>query len=276
MKYKLHQSNQVPVGNGFVAQPIPQKNIEEGNPFILLHHAKRQKIDPGKGFYVPPHPHKGFQPVTFVYEGEVLHHDSLGNKEVVNDLGVQWINAGKGLMHSEGMPESFNQKGGYFEMIQLWINLPSDEKHKAPSYHHYNKKELNKIRDNANQFFIVSGEINKQKGPHQSINNVVTAMGLLKKDEESTIDYIGNTKAIFVLNGSVNVNDIIVNAQELIIIEQEDRLKIKAMQDAKILILGGDKINEPIKAYGPYVMNTQSEIIDALNEFDQGKMGQLN
>ena len=137
MEHIIYTSHKVPIGNGFVQQAISNKSIDEGNPFVLLHHAEKKHIKPGKGFYVPPYPHSGFQPVTFVFDGEVNHHDSLGNKSIVKGIGAQWINSASGLLHSEGMPESFRETGGDFEMIQLWINLPASEKMKTPTYNDY-------------------------------------------------------------------------------------------------------------------------------------------
>lgn len=275
MKFKVYTSQKVPVGNDFVQQVIPNKNIEEGNPFILLHHAEKKHIEPGKGFYVPPHPHRGFQPVTFVFEGEVNHHDSLGNDSIVTGIGAQWINAGSGLIHSEGMSEKFKKTGGDFELIQLWINLPATEKMNTPSYHGYDKSDLKKIKIQESELYIVSGNINNNEGPHKALENTVSAMGVLKKGNDIELNYDGNSKLIYLVSGKIEVNKKKINPLELIKIDNENQLNIKVEEDSKVLILGGNKINEPIKAYGPYVMNSQSEIIKALNDFEKGKMGTL-
>lgn len=276
MENIIYTSHKVPVGNGFVQQAIPNKNIGEGNPFVLLHHAEKKHIKPGEGFHVSPHPHRGFQPVTFVFEGEVLHHDSLGNKAVVKGIGAQWINSASGLLHSEGMPASFKKTGGDFEMIQLWINLPAAEKMNDPSYNGYQTSDLISYKINNSTLYLVSGEINNEVGPHIAINNTVTAMGELSKNDELNLTYKGNSKLIYLLSGSIKINDEILNPLELIKINDVDELNIKVMENSRILVLGGEKINEPIKAYGPYVMNTQSEIIQALKDHDNGKMGELN
>lgn len=272
----IYQSKKVPVGNGSVQQSIPNQDITDGNPFILLHHVEKKHIEPGKGFYLPPHPHRGFQPVTFVFDGEVNHRDSLGNNSIVKGIGAQWINSASGLLHSEGMPESFREKGGDFEMIQLWINLPSSEKMKKPTYHGYESSELKKINIQESGLYIVSGNINNNKGPHETTGDVTTVMGELKKGNEFELSYGGNTKLIYLLSGKIIINNENLNPLELIKLNDTEKINIKVIENSRVLILGGDKINEPIKAYGPYVMNTQSEIIKALNDYENGDMGKLN
>jgi redox-sensitive bicupin YhaK (pirin superfamily) len=272
---KIYDSIKAPVGNSYVWQPIPQKELSEGDPFLLLHHAELKKIEPGKGFYVGPHPHRGFQPVTFVFDGEVHHKDSLGNDSLVKTNGVQWINAGSGLMHSEGMSPEFLENGGDFEMIQLWINLKKEDKFSDPSYQGIDRSQMGRADTEKSEVFVVSGTINDEKGPVSDLSNTTSAMVKSKGNDTLHLNYSGNTKIIYVLSGKVVVNGHEVSKLQLYQIDDEDALNIEIKEASRLLVLGGNKIKEPIRAYGPFVMNTQSEVIEALNDAQTGKMGVL-
>lgn len=272
---KIYNSQKVPVGNSTVLQPIPQRDIKEGNPFLLLHHAEYKIIEPGKGFYVGPHPHRGFQPVTFVFDGEVHHKDSLGNDSLVKTNGVQWISAGSGLMHSEGMSQNYLENGGPFEMIQLWINLKKEDKMSAPTYIGANESEMGRADTDKAQIFVVSGEVNGAEGPVKNLSNATTAMIKSEANETLNLKFEGNTKIVYVLSGQVDVEGQPINRTQLIQFDDKAELKIETKEATRLLVLGGDKIDEPIRAYGPFVMNTQSEIIEALNDAQSGKMGIL-
>ncbi len=272
---KIYNPIEVPVGNSTVLQPLPQKDIKEGDPFLLLHHAEKVHVEPGKGFYVGPHPHRGFQPVTFVFDGEVHHKDSLGNDSVIRTNGVQWIHAGSGLYHSEGMTESFREKGGDFEMIQLWINLKKEHKMSEPTYIGANESDLGKIKTEQSEIFVVSGEINGISGPVENLSQVRSAMVKSAGKDKLNLEFYGNTKMIYVLSGAIKINGKTFIGKQLIQMDNEDSIQIEIKEVSRLLVLGGDKINEPIRAYGPFVMNTQSEIIQALNDAEMGKMGYL-
>ncbi|MCB0476577.1 MAG: pirin family protein [Crocinitomicaceae bacterium] len=272
---QIFQSIDVPVGNSYVKQPIPQRELSEGDPFLLLHHAVLKKIEPGKGFYVGPHPHRGFQPITFVFDGEVHHKDSLGNDSLVKTNGVQWINAGSGLMHSEGMSPAFLEKGGDFEMIQLWVNLKSEFKMSHPSYMGVDADEMGRADTTETEIYVVSGSMNQINGPVQNHSNVTSAMVKSQGNDTLELHFSGNTKIVYVLSGNITIENTKVDKCELIKIDNQDSLKIQIHEPSRLLILGGDKIQEPIRAYGPFVMNTQSEIVQALNDAHSGKMGVL-
>jgi len=131
------------MGNFEIAQPLPVTGINQVDPFLLIHHAGPKIHNPGdKELNVEAHPHSGFEPVTFVFSGEVEHHDSLGNKSIVRSGGVQWITAGKGIVHSEKASPEFIKKGGEFEIVQLWINLPQKLKRTNPAYYGFEAKDI--------------------------------------------------------------------------------------------------------------------------------------
>lgn len=273
---EVYNSKKVPVGNSSVWQPIPNSSIKEGNPFLLLHHFEKKHIPSGKGFTVGAHPHRGFQPVSFVFDGSVQHKDSLGNNSYVNKGGVQWINSGNGIVHSEGMTDAFKKTGGDYEMIQLWVNLPSELKTKAATYNQASAEQMGKLTHEKYEIAVVSGEVNGITGPIKTVTNTVSAMFESTLGGEIELNYAGNTKIIYVLSGSINVYNTTIEKLNLIKLDNQNKVSFSFKENTRLLILGGNKINEPIKAYGPYVMNTQSEILQALNDFQDGKMGQLS
>jgi redox-sensitive bicupin YhaK (pirin superfamily) len=272
---RVYNPVEVPVGNATVLQPIPQGDIKDGDPFLLLHHAEKKTVKPGHGFHVGPHPHRGFQPVTFVFDGEVHHKDSLGNDSLVKTNGVQWISSGSGLMHSEGMSKHFLENGGDFEMIQLWINLKQEDKMTSPTYIGANESDMGMIETANSKIYVVSGEFNGIKGPVPNLSNVSSAMVKSNGNDELNLAFNGNTKMIYVLSGNIEMNGNSYSKLQLIQMDDEESVHIKITSSTRLLVLGGDKINEPIKAWGPYVMNTQTEIMEALRDFQMGKMGYL-
>lgn len=273
---KIYNPQVVPVGNTEVLQPIPRGDIAEADPFLLLHHAEKKTVEPGHGFYVGPHPHRGFQPITFVFDGEVHHKDSLGNDSIVKTNGVQWINAGSGLMHSEGMSKNFQENGGDFEIIQLWVNVSKENKLSLPTYYSANETEMGLIESDETRVYVVSGKINDTIGPVDNFSNITSAMVKSKGNDSLKLNFKGNSKLVYVLSGSVEVNETELMNFQMIQLDDTDEIELKINGPSRLLVLGGDKINEPIKAWGPYVMNTQTEIMEALRDFQMGKMGYLS
>ncbi len=275
---QIVNSQPVRMGDVIIGQPIPQGILEEVNPFILLHHAEPKEISAhGPGFFVPPHPHRGFEPVTFVFQGEVEHKDSLGNESVIKGGGVQWITSGRGIIHSEGNPKSFIEKGGTMEIIQLWINLPAALKMSPPNYQAFDKEEIPSITQNQSEANIISGTMNGQKGPINSPTNITAITALIQQGGTSAITLPENHNAlVYVLNGTGTVNGQNFSKQQLLQLSAEGKeLEIEATQSTKLLVLAGEPIDEKKSMWGPYVMNTQTEIMEALRDYEQGKMGFL-
>ena len=275
---KIVNNQQVRMGDIQIGQPIPQNSLEEVGPFILLHHAEPKNISAhGSGFYVPPHPHRGFEPVTFVFQGEVEHKDSRGNESVVKGGGVQWITAGAGIIHSEGNPKSFIETGGTMEIIQLWINLPASLKMTTPNYQAFDKDQIPSIEQTNSQINIVSGELDGLKGPIQSLTDITAFTVELNTDGKAQFPLPENKNGlIYLLGGNVTINEQEVKAQQLLQLSTEGSdIEISATAPSKLLVLAGEAIDEPKAAWGPYVMNTQTEIMEALRDFEMGKMGFL-
>lgn len=272
----IHTAPQIMMGDIKLRQAFPLKSIQQISPFILLHHFDFN-MPPGEGnFYVPPHPHRGFCPITFMYEGAIEHEDSLGNKEVISDNEVQWINAARGIIHSERAGKDFVEKGGRFQGIQLWVNLPRQQKMSPPSYQPITKKEIVLIEKEGVEFRLVSGTYLDKKGPANSA--VFTAMLKMKKESLFSISLPATNNVVFyVLEGEVKINkETPAGKHALIVFDNSDgNITLEANEDTKMLLMAGEPINEPLVTHGPFVMTSQTEILEAMRDYQDGKMGFL-
>jgi redox-sensitive bicupin YhaK (pirin superfamily) len=257
-------------------QPIPIEGTDQISPFILLHHFDIM-MEPGhSNFDVPPHPHRGFMPITFMYEGAVEHEDSLGNTKVIGSNEVQWINAARGIIHSEKTGKEFAKEGGRFHGIQLWINLPAAQKMNTPSYQPITKDEIVLMEKDGVQFRLVSGKFEGQTGPAKS--NVLTSMIRMIAGSNKTISLPEtNNVLLYVLEGAITVNgEKAAKQYDLVSFKHsEGTITFTANSDCALLLVAGEPINEPLASHGPFVMNTQTEIMEAMTDYQNGKMGFL-
>lgn len=264
-------------------QPLPTMGIENVDPFLLLHHYGPYAISEfNNPFDLGPHPHRGFEPITLLFKGEQLHRDSLGNEMVVKAGGVQWTTAGRGIIHAEAPTKDFVKKGGELEGIQLWLNLPAKDKMITPNYQNLEENQIPKLfsDDKKVQLNIVAGHQKEQTGfiKTQTEVNVFTvhadANGALDIDIPET-----HQSLIYLLDGEVLVNNSEVlkkNKNQMIVFNQDgNAIHFKAQLTSTLLIVSGEPFNEKITQYGPYVMNTQTEILEAMRDYQQGKMGYL-
>lgn len=264
-------------------QPLPAKGIENVDPFLLLHHYGPYAISEfNNPFDLGPHPHRGFEPITLLFKGEQFHRDSLGNEMVVKAGGVQWTTAGRGIIHAEAPTKEFVKKGGDLEGIQLWLNLPAKDKMITPNYQHLEDEEIPKIisKDQKVQLNIIAGNQSDVYGKilTQTVVNVFTAKA--KENGQIEIEIPENHQSlIYLLDGEILINDTAVlqkGAHQMVTFHQDgNTIKFKAQKESSILILSGAPIKEKITQYGPYVMNTQTEILEAMRDYQQGKMGYL-
>lgn len=271
------------VGDGFrVYNYIPGAGINQQriSPFLMLDF--NAAYDFGKSDHirgVDVHPHKGFETVTIAYKGSVAHNDSAGNSGVINPGDVQWMTAGSGILHKEYHEENFSKNGGLFEMVQLWVNLPKKDKLTNPHYQSLTKEKISSVPlpDNAGLVNIIAGEFNGIKGAATTYSPVNVFDIKLKKDGECKADLPGGyNTALLIINGSVVVNGEEAAEHSFVLFRNEgEEIEIKATADAVILLLSGEPLNEPIASYGPFVMNTQQEIIESINEYQAGKFGVL-
>ena len=264
-------------------QPLPSEEIENVDPFILLHHYGPYAISEfNNPFDLGPHPHRGFEPITLLFQGEQFHRDSLGNEMVVKAGDVQWTTAGHGIVHAEAPTKEFVKKGGTLEGIQLWLNLPAKDKLMPPNYQHLEAAQIPKIfsEDQKVQLNVIAGNQKDQTGliKTQTTVNVFTAVA--QENGMLDVDIPQNHQSlIYVLEGTVLVNDTKVlkkGENQMIVFNQDgNSIHFKAKTTSTILILSGEPILEKVTQYGPYVMNTQTEILEAMRDYQQGKMGHL-
>jgi len=272
----IHTASETMMGSIKIRQAFPLKGIEQVSPFILLHHFDFTYLPHENNFNVPPHPHRGFSPVTFLFEGSIEHEDSVGNKHVVYNNEVQWINAGRGIIHSEKADKAFIEKGGRSQGIQLWINTPKAEKMNPPTYQPITKNEIVLIEKEGVEFRLISGKYEGQKGPAKS--DVVTAMLRMKANSEFTLNFPADHHVTFyVLEGelSLNANQTIKQHDLVVFKQSNDAILLNAKAESKLLIMAGVPINEPMVTHGPFVMNSETEILEAMRDYQQGKMGFL-
>ncbi|TXD51462.1 pirin family protein [Polaribacter sp. IC063] len=286
-KYKTIQykvaSPFVNMGALKLRQPLPTAGIENVDPFLLLHHYGPYAISEfSNPFDLGAHPHRGFEPITLLFKDEQLHRDSLGNDMVVKAGGVQWTTAGRGIVHAEAPTKEFVKKGGDLEGIQLWLNLPAKDKMMPPNYQHLEDSQIPKIfsEDKKVQLNVIAGNQLTEKGliKTQTAVNVFTA----NADENGSIEIEipeSHQSLIYLLEGEILVNDAEVlkkGKNQMITFHQDgNTIKFEAKEKSTILILSGEPIKEKITQYGPYVMNTQTEILEAMRDYQQGKMGYL-
>ena len=272
----IHTAPETMMGPIKLRQAFPLQGMQQVSPFILLHHFDFTYKPFENNFAVPPHPHRGFSPVTFMFEGSIEHEDSLGNKMVIGNNEVQWINAGRGIIHSEKADKGFIEKGGRSQGIQLWINTPRAKKMDPPSYQPITKKEIVLIEKEGVEFRLVSGKYLDKKGPADS--EVFTAMLRMKEGSDYVFSFPKtNNVAFYILEGDIKINDsVFANQYSLIAFENEEtEIKLKANSNSTLLLMAGEPINEPLVTHGPFVMTTQTEIMEAMRDYQEGKMGFL-
>lgn len=282
VQYKV-QSPFVNMGAIKLRQPLPIAGIDNVDPFILLHHYGPYAISEfNNPFDLGPHPHRGFEPITLLFKGEQLHRDSLGNEMVVKAGDVQWTTAGRGIIHAEAPTKEFVKKGGELEGIQLWLNLPSKNKMMPPNYQHIEKQQIPVVlsSDKKVTLSIIAGIQKTETGPIQTQTAVNVFTAKASKGGKIEIDIPAEHQAlIYLLEGAVLVNGTAVlkyaDNQMITFNQDGNTLAFEAREKSVLLILSGAPIKEEVAQYGPYVMNTQTEILEAMRDYQQGKMGHL-
>ena len=278
----LLYAQQFPMGKIHVRQPFPSHFVEYPDPFILLHHAVID-IHPDADLRnegVGPHPHRGFSPVTFIFEGAVHHRDSLGNSSVIEKGGVQWINAGRGIMHSERPPENIHSIGSRQEIIQLWVNTPAKDKMKPAAYHPYAAHQIPTVQtdDGKCTIAVAAGEIGGVKGPIQQTFALNAAFVHGTEGGKLVSSFPASQTVIFyLLSGEIEVHGYgkVEKHNALLFDNSADTIQLHFNTDCKALLISGEPLNEPIASHGPFVMNNQTEIMQAFRDFQMGKMGVL-
>lgn len=272
------------VGDGFrVHNFIPQMegmDRYDMDPFILLDYNPKMAVAPGPPRGVGVHPHRGFSTVTFAYHGRVAHRDSKGHQGVINEGDVQWMKAARGVLHEEMYEEEFATKGGDFQMVQLWVNLPAKHKMDAPTYQAITRENMSKyqLETNGGVVEVVSGRYKNCTGPALSDTEVHLMNVRLHKGGSADFSFpSSHTTALIVLSGSVTVNGTEVPQDNLLKFKRkgEDFTITATDEDTIVLVMSGEPIREPIVGYGPFVMNTKQEILQAFADFNNGTFGEI-
>lgn len=272
------------VGDGF-----PVKNLfsydrlgQAISPFLLLDYAAPYHFEPTTEQHgVGSHPHRGFETVTLAYQGAVTHQDSSGGGGTIQTGDVQWMTAGAGVVHEEFHSPDFAQKGGLFEMVQLWVNLPAKDKMTAPRYQAITAAEIPRIEmdEGAGHIRVIAGEFGGHHGPAHTFSPVNVWDGELKAEYETTLHVpTGHNALLVVLAGELVVNGsqkVLDSSIVMFARDDDPEIQLQADQDTKFLLLTGEPLNEPIQGYGPFVMNTKEEIIQAFQDFNQGEFGEI-
>lgn len=272
------------VGDGFrVHNFIPgNSSMQEMDPFIMLDYNSKYHFGPSeipRGVGV--HPHKGFETVTIAYQGKVEHGDSTGSGGIIHEGDVQWMTAASGILHKEFHEKEWSKKGGIFQMVQLWVNLPAKYKNDPPGYQNITNHSIPKIQlpNDAGVIEIIAGEYAGVTGAAKTFTPIHLLNAKIKSGESINFNFpAGYTTALLVIEGNIQINDIEKVAEDSFALFERDgeKFTVTASEDAVVLILSGEPIREPIAAHGPFVMNTRQELIEAFDDFNNGKFGHLD
>ena len=273
------------VGDGFPVHGMfgySGPGVAQRSPFLMLDYAAPTTFSPNPGGRrgVGQHPHRGFETVTIVYSGEVEHRDSTGQGGVIGPGDVQWMTAGSGILHEEFHSEAYSRSGGPFEMVQLWVNLPAKDKMTTPGYQAVLGSAIPEVAlpDGAGRVRVIAGDFDGARGPARTFTPMNVWDVRLVAGATATLPQAeGWTTLLVVLDGTVQVNgEAVLRQTQMVTLSTEgEGVVIEANVDAKVLLLAGVPIDEPVAGYGPFVMNTQAEIAEAIRDFNAGKFGRM-
>ena len=275
---RIHKAEYRPIADLVTYSPLPTRSLQQIDPFIFLnHHGFQTYPAQNQGLPFGPHPHRGMETVTFILEGDIMHKDSSGHESIIGPRGVQYMTAGRGLIHAEVSSTEFKRKGGDLEILQLWLNLPASKKMIKPNYVGLQKEEIpafdldnGKIR--VQQLF---GEWNGVKGAFEETFPITMSTMYFEKGGKFEKEIPAQENIFFyIVRGELNVNGEEIPFRNLVeFTNTGEKIEVEALEDA-ILILGHAKpFNEPMVAQGPFVMNTQQQIYEAYQDYQEGKFG---
>ncbi|MCB0572607.1 MAG: pirin family protein [Phaeodactylibacter sp.] len=273
------KSEPLQMGHLEVKQPLPTMRVEQISPFLLLHHFGPMPVEPGADpLDLGPHPHRGFEPVTFLYSGGIRHKDSRGNEGILQGGDVQWMTAGRGIIHSERASKAFLESGGVMEGIQLWVNLPKQHKMAQPGYQDIKTDRIPVLEEDEGrvQLKVVAGAYKGLKGPAKTFTPIIALQARLQPGGAVDIELPEHFNALaYILSGTVKLNGNFSYGGEHLLHFRNDGegFGLQAEAESQVLILAGEPIDEPLASWGPYVMNTQTEIMEAMRDYQMGKMG---
>lgn len=273
---KIYKSKDVPFDGLYTRSALMDAGHSPIDPFlILMHHGPDNFPKNNSGLPFGPHPHRGMETVTFILDGDLIHQDSGGHNSKIVSGGIQWMTAGRGVIHSELSSDEFKANGGNLEILQLWLNLPAKLKMTKPYYKGLQKEEIPvAVLDDGNvSVHAVSGNWNGTIGNVESITNVSLAYLNFKKEGKYSINIpTDQTVFFYLVNGNISINDTEVSGSALVVFNNDsENLTVTANEESVILLGYAKPINEPVAAYGPFVMNSMKEIQEAYNDYQAGK-----
>jgi len=272
------------VGDGFHVRgffnaiPDAQRRL---SPFLLLDYGAPEEFPPTTNTRrgVGPHPHRGFETVTIAFQGSVAHHDSTGRGGIIGPGDVQWMTAASGILHREYHDESFARKGGTMQMAQIWVNLPRARKMDPPGYQTITAGQIGvaTLPDGAGSVRVIAGEYRGVRGPAKTATPVTMLDARLAKGGRAEFDVPARwNAALLVMKGAISLGGETASENEFVVFANAgERIAVEAKSEAQVLLLAGEPIDEPIVSYGPFVMNTEGEIRQAMLDFQAGKFGEL-
>ena len=275
---KIHKAEYRPIDDLATYSPMPTKSLSQIDPFLFLnHHGPQQYPKNNNGLPFGPHPHRGMETVTFILEGDIAHKDSDGHESVINSGGVQWMTAGRGLIHAETSSKEFKKNGGPMEILQLWINLPKKLKMTEPKYSGLQKDKIPTVELNngLTRLNLVRGNLNGINGAFDTLTDIFLCTVEAKAKTVCELPApVDNNVLFYVIRGNIKVNDISMEAMHLVEFNNDGSSISFETETDTILLYGYAKpFNEPVIAYGPFVMNTEGEIEQAYKDYQNGKFG---
>jgi redox-sensitive bicupin YhaK (pirin superfamily) len=265
------------VGANKVKRALPTRNLKQVDPFLFIDHMVPTDIKAGTDIRIPPHPHAGFEVVTYLLDGEFFHRDTAGYEQVARGGDINWMTSGSGIIHSEGPTEKFLENGGRLQLIQTWINLPAKDKLIKPSFRHYDSSSLPAIDTGDVWLKVLIGDFNGKISPVVSDTPMFYYHVKLKKDKLFVLPVNPSYSAgIYLMAGIIRILNEEVKHGEIVDFNIDgDQMVFSPLEDAEFIVFGGLPIKEKVVSYGPFVMNSFEEIQQLIEEYETGKMGQL-
>lgn len=274
---EIFTAEYLPIADLETYRPLPSQALTHLDPFLLLNHHGPQKYPPhNNGLPFGPHPHRGIETVTFVMKGDIMHKDSTGSESIVNSGGIQWMTAGKGLIHEEQVSSSFREKGGDIEVLQLWLNLPSKLKMVPPRYIALQKEQIPVIDFNDGNVSVrlISGTLLNHNGPVSPATGVYLSIITFKPGGKVELQAPYEHNILFyIVSGQLKANNTLAHKLQLIEFQQDaENIQVEAAEASCLIFGHGKPFNEPIVAKGPFVMNSEEEIRQAYKDFRDGTL----
>jgi len=265
------------VGIFKIKNVLPTRNMKQLDPFLLIHHMQPYDLKPTDDVRIPPHPHAGFEVMTYLLDGAFFHRDSKGHDQQAQAGDVNWMTSGEGILHSEGPAAGLAKEGGKVQLLQVWINLPAQYKQLPASFKHYAASSFPLIESENGQVKVIIGKLEGKQSPLTTHTPVFFYHYKLKAGAVITVPVKEtDTAALYVLQGSVKiVNEQIKGGQLAESSHNGNQLVFTAVEDAELIVFGGEPVKEKVVSYGPFVMNSFEEIQQAIAKYESGKMGVL-